>query len=290
MQSNRVNIAPNYQKVLENGKTPWQDDMKRVFAFQRGEIELEKRTIKGADGRHRQAHFYGTPTLSLVKPNAQFAERINSQPVQDTDKYLYEAEADNLKAHCDMIDIEKLNYTKPVFIVYNPNSGRRLDFTGMIKRELESAGIPYFLYPTKGPRDSFVIAKNFNIDDYSAIGACGGDGTVQEVIDGMLKRADKKKIPFWVIPHGSGNLFAFNLRIINLDRSIEALKKGHVIKMDTYQALIDYNSKEEIEKAGVDMDKHFVNGVLLSGYGIFSEMMNATPLQKWIIGPIAYMY
>ena len=40
---------------------------------------------------------------------------------------------------------------------------------------------------------------------YSALVAVGGDGTLHEVINGMLMRADKKRLPIAFIPNGSGN-------------------------------------------------------------------------------------
>lgn len=35
--------------------------------------------------------------------------------------------------------------------------------------------------------------------------AAGGDGSYHEVVNGMLARTDKKKIPIGLIPNGSGN-------------------------------------------------------------------------------------
>lgn len=76
------------------------------------------------------------------------------------------------------------------------------------------------MYETTGPRDSFRIANTFSIEEFSAVGVCGGDGTVAEVVDGMLKREDGKKLPLWVIPHGSGNVFAMSFRITDLASSL----------------------------------------------------------------------
>ena len=35
--------------------------------------------------------------------------------------------------------------------------------------------------------------------------AVGGDGTMHEVVNGMLHRKDKKRLPIAFIPNGSGN-------------------------------------------------------------------------------------
>jgi len=52
-----------------------------------------------------------------------------------------------------------------------------------------------------------------NIDDYSAIVAVGGDGTLHEVVNGMLHRPDKRRVPVAFIPNGSGNDLCVTLMI-----------------------------------------------------------------------------
>ena len=44
-----------------------------------------------------------------------------------------------------------------------------------------------------------------DFSQYSAIVAVGGDGTLHEVINGMLQRADGQRLPISFIPNGSGN-------------------------------------------------------------------------------------
>lgn len=45
----------------------------------------------------------------------------------------------------------------------------------------------------------------FDIDSYSALVLVGGDGTLHEAINGLMRRPDKKKIPIGLIPNGSGD-------------------------------------------------------------------------------------
>jgi len=44
-----------------------------------------------------------------------------------------------------------------------------------------------------------------NMDDISALVISGGDGTIHEVVNGMMMRDDKKKVPVALLPNGSGN-------------------------------------------------------------------------------------
>ena len=44
-----------------------------------------------------------------------------------------------------------------------------------------------------------------NFAEHSALIAVGGDGTLHEVINGMLMRKDKLSLPISFVPNGSGN-------------------------------------------------------------------------------------
>ena len=56
-----------------------------------------------------------------------------------------------------------------------------------------------------------MIPLEIDLNDYSALVACGGDGTVNEVANGMLAREDGVRVPLGVIPNGSGNAISSGL-------------------------------------------------------------------------------
>jgi diacylglycerol kinase family enzyme len=53
--------------------------------------------------------------------------------------------------------------------------------------------------------DAWRIAQTLPINEHSAIIAVGGDGTLHEVVNGLMFRSDKKKIPIAFVPNGTGN-------------------------------------------------------------------------------------
>lgn len=101
---------------------------------------------------------------------------------------------------------------KKLLFVYNPNAGK-----GAIKPKLADvvdifvkAGYEVVIYPTQGYRDGYKKVRCMN-DSFEMVVCSGGDGTLDEVVTGMMKR--KKKIPIGYIPTGTTNDFASSLHI-----------------------------------------------------------------------------
>lgn len=76
--------------------------------------------------------------------------------------------------------------------------------------------------------------------------AVGGDGTLHEVVNGLMRRSDKKKIPMGFIPAGTGNDFCRNFSNESVERGLDFLAKGNLIKTDIFRVLLDYESEEEV--------------------------------------------
>lgn len=95
---------------------------------------------------------------------------------------------------------------KNIFFIYNPYAGK-----GKIKEKLpdilkvfDEAGFDVTLYETKGPKDATnqVIENAF---DYDRVVCSGGDGTLSEVVAGMMQLPKEKRVPIGFIPVGSTN-------------------------------------------------------------------------------------
>ena len=52
------------------------------------------------------------------------------------------------------------------------------------------------------------------------LGVCGGDGSYHEVVNGMLNREDKVKIPVAFLPNGSGNDLCRALGQMTLEQAL----------------------------------------------------------------------
>ena len=70
---------------------------------------------------------------------------------------------------------------------------------------LDARKIQHSFYLTKGYLDGFKYIRDLDMSAYSAVIAVGGDGTIHEVVNGMMFRKDQQKLPIAFVPNGSGN-------------------------------------------------------------------------------------
>ena len=69
------------------------------------------------------------------------------------------------------------------------------------------------VYPTQAYRDAYKKVKKYKAEDYDLVVCSGGDGTLDEVVTGMMKRDPDTRTPIGYIPTGTTNDFASSLHI-----------------------------------------------------------------------------
>ena len=71
------------------------------------------------------------------------------------------------------------------------------------------------------------LANRIELNNYDAFIAIGGDGTLLEVVNGLLSRNDGVKIPIGMIPGGSGNSYMHDLGLTNPIDATNAIINGN---------------------------------------------------------------
>jgi diacylglycerol kinase (ATP) len=98
-------------------------------------------------------------------------------------------------------------------LIYNLSSGRRRErrFAEIEQaiRVLKEYGITVELAPTKGPGTATGIARNAVSQRRGMVIACGGDGTINEIINGLAG----SRVPMALLPAGTANILAKELRV-----------------------------------------------------------------------------
>ncbi|WP_029323991.1 diacylglycerol/lipid kinase family protein [Butyrivibrio sp. AE3004] len=160
---------------------------------------------------------------------------------------------------------------KKMLFVYNPKAGKEriksnlLDIIDIFSR----AGYEVTVHPTQESGDATKAVKNRE-NIYDIVTCSGGDGTLDEVVNGMWQ--SKKRIPIGYVPAGSTNDFAMSLGIPSeMHASAEALVSG----------------KEYACDIGVMNDEIFV---YIAAFGLFTDVSYLTKQDiKNVLGHMAYI-
>ena len=158
-----------------------------------------------------------------------------------------------------------------LLFVFNPFSGK-----GQIKNKLfeivdqfVKSGYEVTVYPTQKPQDAMELVKE-RAGEYELVVCSGGDGTLDEVVTGMMGR--EKKTPIGYIPAGSTNDFANSLELPKgMEAAAETAVNGIPFSCDVGKFNEDYF-------------------VYIAAFGLFTDVSYATSQElKNRIGHITYI-
>jgi diacylglycerol kinase (ATP) len=156
-------------------------------------------------------------------------------------------------------------------LIANPGSGRysRGRTLAMAKEYLSRAGNVVDAEVTSRPGCGIEAARRAAGQRYDIVVACGGDGTLREVVSGLVGSG----VTMGIIPLGTGNVFATDLGIPkNPMKACRTILEGNVRRID-------------IGRCG---ENHFI---LSAGVGFDSEVIAETDLDlKSKVKNLAYIY
>jgi YegS/Rv2252/BmrU family lipid kinase len=117
--------------------------------------------------------------------------------------------------------------------IFNPTAGtgRRAEFPVLLARHLGSAAQgDYVLRPTEGPGHATELARAAAAEGCRVVVAVGGDGTVNEVGQGLLHQP---ATAMGIVPRGSGNGLARHLKVpLSLGAALRRLRQPTFSRMD----------------------------------------------------------
>ena len=164
---------------------------------------------------------------------------------------------------------------KRCLIIINPSSGKhiiqnKLDrIIGQLT--LQNIVEHFEIFYTEKKDDAYYKAKDCDENQYDFIMSVGGDGTLNEVISGMVD--SHKKIPLCILAAGTVNDFANYLNIpSSVNGIVEMIKNFNVISSDV----------------GKINDQYFIN---VAAAGMFSDIsFVVSKEEKKKFGPLAYYF
>ena len=122
-------------------------------------------------------------------------------------------------------------------IIVNPTSGRGAGARSIreIREKLDARKVPYDLVVTDKPWHAVQLTKTAVKEGYKIVVAVGGDGTANEVINGLMEAKLEKlgTAAMGMLTVGRGNDFAYSMDIpVGLDESLETLLANKRIPID----------------------------------------------------------
>lgn len=161
---------------------------------------------------------------------------------------------------------------RSLLLIVNPVSGKKtvLKEMGNVLSSFNKGGFLPTVYFTKKRGDATNYAVQF-ADDYDLVCCAGGDGTLNEVVTGLMRTGSEKEISY--IPCGSTNDFAISRGLSpHLVEETERIVSG------------EYHSLHDI---GVFEEKYFTYA---AAFGAFSRVSYATDQNlKNLFGHTAYV-
>jgi len=160
---------------------------------------------------------------------------------------------------------------KRIKMICNPSSGKSF-FDQRVDElciEILNRGYTLNKYITIGFNDAFLEAKDTSRNEYDFIVVVGGDGTVNEVVSGIVTAGND--MPLGIFHTGTINDFANYLKLTNDPKM--------------FCDSLDRFNTEDVD-VGVLNGSHFIN--VVAG-GFLTDVAHKTPKQtKKILGRIAY--
>ncbi|MAV70709.1 MAG: hypothetical protein CMG04_08285 [Candidatus Marinimicrobia bacterium] len=123
---------------------------------------------------------------------------------------------------------------KNLFMIVNPHGGLKkgLRILDKIKPIFNKKNIKLKILETEYAGHAQKFSNELDFSGYDGICAIGGDGTMHEIINGILKRKDQKKLPIGLITGGTGNAFMHDLNCLNPEHAAKRIAKGFKRNID----------------------------------------------------------
>ena len=133
---------------------------------------------------------------------------------------------------------------KRILLIANPTSGQHLGKRRLsqAKEHLTSLGHVVTALLTKSAGHATRLAKS-NAPDFEIIAALGGDGTVNEVANGLMAVEPGKRPALATLPVGTGNDVALTYGLAHFESAIDALSKGSTRTLDVIRVQLMQDGK-----------------------------------------------
>ncbi len=122
-----------------------------------------------------------------------------------------------------------------ILVIVNPVAGKGRGERAIprIEEYFRECGLDFSIVRTEKPWHAKEIAKNASRENSQCVVSAGGDGTTNEILNGLLEIPEKVRLPLGVLCVGNGNDFAYGMGIPkNLREGVKVIAEGYRKKID----------------------------------------------------------
>lgn len=160
---------------------------------------------------------------------------------------------------------------KKYYLLVNPKGGHKkgLEIYEKVKHVFTNANTNVTVLHTEYAGHAFDFANTLDFAGYDGLCAIGGDGTMYELINGMLKREDKNKIPIGLITGGTGNSFMYDVDCLD---PVDAAKR------------IVQHKPRPLDIAKVNANGELFYSFNIIGWGLATDAGKLAEKLRWLGG------
>lgn len=158
-----------------------------------------------------------------------------------------------------------------VYLIYNPFSGNKkaIGILNKIKPIFEEANLELDIIETEYAGHARKLANTLPFEGYDGLCVIGGDGTMHEIVNGLLKREDGAKIPIGLLPGGTGNSFMHDVDALDPEVAARRILTGR---------------RRAVDIAHVDSNGEIIYGFNIVGWGLPTDITQRASKLKWLGG------
>ena len=158
---------------------------------------------------------------------------------------------------------------KKFYLVVNPHGGLKkgIKILNKVQPIFEEGGSELTILETEYAGHARDYANELDFTGYDGFCAIGGDGTMHEVINGMLKRNDGRKLPIGLVTGGTGNSFMHDLDCLDPENAVKRILTGRLRPIDI---------------AKVDANGEIIYGFNIVGWGMPTDINILAEKMRWL--------
>ena len=143
---------------------------------------------------------------------------------------------------------------------------------------------PFEVYMTKGPGDAMTLTKNAVAENVRLLVGVGGDGTLNEVVNGLMMHEDfiRSDVTLGFIPNGTGCDFIRSVSIPrDIEQAVDLIASGSARNIDLGR--LDFKASNDQDRC-----RYFHN---IASFGLGGEVARRVNQMTKALGPfVSFMW